>query len=116
MKTDRITYLLPIRRAAFSEIEAAEFAAYFNALETAGCDVFVIDGSPAQVFDLHHQVWSKQALHEKVDRRFGYLNIRLMAFHRCGAIPNEKIILAETISLQGGRVRRVGERLMNSKS
>jgi hypothetical protein len=96
MKTDRITYLLPIRRTAFSEIEAAEFAAYFNALETAGCDVFVIDGSPAQVFDLHHQIWSKHALHEKVDRRFGYLNDKVNGIHTGVKVsPNEKIVLAD---------------------
>jgi len=42
----RCTYLLPIRRTAFSLAEAAEFAEYFQSLNEMGCDVLVIDGSP----------------------------------------------------------------------
>jgi predicted ATPase len=53
----RCTYLLPIRRAAFSAAEAAELAEYFQDLNTAGCDVLVIDGSPSLVFQQHAQIW-----------------------------------------------------------
>jgi Glycosyl transferase family 21 len=92
----RCTYLLPIRRGAFSQSETVEFAGYFNALTNLGCDVLVIDGSPANVFDLHHAVWSQHASHEKVDPHFGYLNAKVNGIHTgVGLSPNEKIILAD---------------------
>ena len=43
----RCTYLLPIRRASFSASEAAELAEYFRTLSAVGCDLLIIDGSPA---------------------------------------------------------------------
>jgi hypothetical protein len=96
MKTDRITYLLPIRRASFSADEACEFAAYFDVLTDAGCDVLVVDGSPVPVFDLHHEVWSRHARHERVDRRFNYLNDKVNGIHTgVDLSPNERIILAD---------------------
>ncbi len=93
---NRCTYLLPIRRSVFSSAEAADFAQYFGGLTSAGCDLLVIDGSPAPVFELHNQVWSSHARHEKVDRRFNYLNDKVNGIHTGVELsPNEKIILAD---------------------
>ena len=87
---------MPIRRASFLADEATKLAAYFDVLTGAGCDVIVIDGSPAPVFDLHHEVWSKHARHEKVDRRFNYLNDKVNGIHTGVELsPNEKIVLAD---------------------
>ena len=47
---NRCTYLLPIRRSAFNEEEAQDFAAYFHTLVATNCEVIVVDGSPDEVF------------------------------------------------------------------
>jgi hypothetical protein len=92
----RCTYLLPIRRANFSAAEANELAVYFGKLNEAGCDVLVVDGSPASVFRQHDELWRAVCRHEKVDHSFGYLNDKVNGIHtgvRLAAM--EKIILGD---------------------
>jgi hypothetical protein len=92
----RCTYLLPIRRAAFSGAEAAELAEYFRLVNEAGCDLLIVDGSPALVFEQHGQVWRGLARHEAVDRSFGYLNDKVNGIHTgVNLAATEKIILAD---------------------
>ena len=92
----RSTYLLPIRRATFSATEAAELADYFRTLNAAGCDVLIVDGSPLQVFQLHHEAWHFLSRHEKVDRSHGYLNDKVNGIHTgVNVAQTEKIILAD---------------------
>jgi len=92
----RCTYLLPIRRTSFSDAEAAEFAEYFRTLGEAGCDVLVMDGSPASVFAENHNAWSSLCRHEEVDRSFGYLNDKVNGIHTGVALAtSEKIILGD---------------------
>src|SRR5687768_16032958 len=92
----RCTYLLPIRRASFSASETAEFAEYFRTLRDAGCDLLVMDGSPAQVFQQHHEAWHSLSRHEKVDRSFGYLNDKVNGIHTgVNLARSEKIILGD---------------------
>jgi hypothetical protein len=92
----RCTYLLPIRRTAFSAAEATELADYFRKLSDAGCDVLVIDGSPAAVFDQHAAAWRSLIRHEPVDRSFGYLNDKVNGIHTGVKLATtEKIILAD---------------------
>ena len=92
----RCTYLLPIRRAGFSATEAAELAEYFRGLNNAGCDVLVVDGSPASVLEQHHEVWHSLSRHEEVDRSFGYLNDKVNGIHTgVNLASSEKIILAD---------------------
>ncbi len=96
MNNDRCMYLLPIRRRTFSAEEAAEFAHYFFRLTNAGCDVLVVDGSPPGVFEQHHDAWKAHARHERVDRRFGFLNDKVNGIHTGVELsPNEKIVLAD---------------------
>jgi hypothetical protein len=92
----RCTYLLPIRRARFSQSESDELANYFRTLNDAGCDVVVIDGSPAPVFQQHGEDWDSLCRHEQVDRSFGYLNDKVNGIHtgvKLAAV--EQIILAD---------------------
>jgi hypothetical protein len=90
------TYLLPIRRTNFSAIEAAELAEYFGALNNAGCDLIVIDGSPAPVFEQHAASWCSLCRHERVDRSFGYLNDKVNGIHTGVRLATTgKIILAD---------------------
>jgi hypothetical protein len=92
----RCTYLLPIRRTSFSENEANDLAAYFVELNQAGYEILVIDGSLPEIFDKHHEVWSSVARHEKVDRRFGYLNDKVNGVHTgVDCASSAKIILAD---------------------
>jgi hypothetical protein len=92
----RCAYLLPIRRRSFSVTEASALANYFRALNDAGCDVLVIDGSPAPVFQQHHDAWHPLCRHEPVDRSFGYLNDKVNGIHTgVDLAAAEKIILAD---------------------
>ena len=92
----RCTYLLPIRRSAFSAREATELADYFQTLTEAGCDVLVIDGSPAAIFEQHAEAWRTLVHHEPVDRSFGYLNDKVNGIHTgVNLATTEKIILAD---------------------
>jgi hypothetical protein len=92
----RCTYLLPIRKGFFSESDGAKFAEYFVRLDSADCEVVVIDGSPDKVFLRHHELWSAVVRHEKVDRRFGYLNDKVNGIHTGVELAgNDKIILAD---------------------
>lgn len=93
---NRSTYLLPIRRAAFSDGEAQDFATYFQTLAAADCEVIVVDGSPPEVFAQHAVVWAPLCRHDAVDRRFGYLNDKVNGIHTgVERASNEKIILAD---------------------
>ncbi len=93
---NRCTYLLPIRRSVFNEAEAQDFAAYLPTLTAAGCEVIVIDGSPGEVFEQHHAVWSQICRHELVDRRFGYMNDKVNGIHTgVERASCEKIVLAD---------------------
>lgn len=92
----RSTYLLPIRRTVFLEAEAEELARYVRILNDAGCDVLVIDGSPARVFEQHAEIWRSLCRHESVDRSFGYLNDKVNGVHTGVKLAvTEKIILAD---------------------
>jgi hypothetical protein len=93
---NRCTYLLPIRRRTFSPTETAELAGYFRILREAGCDVLVIDGSPAAVFARHADAWHWLVRHEPVDRSFGYLNDKVNGIHTgVNLATTEKIILGD---------------------
>jgi len=92
----RCTYLLPIRRSNFSAAEASELAGYFGSLTAAACEVFVIDGSPEEVFQQHDEVWRGVCRHEKVDRSFGFLNDKVNGIHTGVQLASmEKIVLAD---------------------
>ena len=92
----RCTYLLPIWRSVFAAEEASDFAAYFQMLSAADCEVLVIDGSPPEIFEQNRQAWTAICIHQAVDRSFGYLNDKVNGIHTgvqlatCG-----KLILAD---------------------
>lgn len=93
---NRCTYLLPIRLKKFDAAEAAEFRPYFAMLNSAGCEVLVVDGSSDDVFAQHRESWSEVCRHEFVDRTWGYLNDKVNGIHTGVALASqEKIILAD---------------------
>jgi hypothetical protein len=90
------TYLLPIRCGAFNRVEAARLRHYFEQLARVGCEVLVVDGSPAQVYGQNRQAWRDSCRHEPVDRRFRYLNDKVNGIHTGIALASSaKIILAD---------------------
>jgi hypothetical protein len=109
----RSTYLLPIRRAAFSAVEVADLAEYFRTLNDASCDVLVVDGSPAPVFEQHDEGWRLLCRHERVDRSFGYLNDKVNGIHTgVNLAGTEKIVLADDdIRYRPAEIERVCELL-----
>jgi hypothetical protein len=109
------TYLLPIRRANFSANEALELAGYFRTLRDAGCDILVVDGSPAPVFENNAEIWGRLVRHEPVDRSFGYLNGKVNGIHTGVRLAgSEKIILADDdIRYTRAKIHRVCQLLDN---
>jgi hypothetical protein len=109
----RCTYLLPIRRTRIDRAEIAAFAGYFQSLVTAGCEVIVVDGSPAPVFRAHHGAWSGRAMHVEVDPQYRYLNGKVNGVHTGVALAGcERIILADDdIRYTAGDVHRMCELL-----
>ena len=107
------TYLLPIRRTNFSATETRELAEYFRAVNAAGCDVLVVDGSPDSVFQKHGEAWRGLARHEPVDRSFGYLNDKVNGIHTgVNLATTEKVILADDdIRFTAAEIERVCELL-----
>lgn len=90
------TYLLPIRRMRIDRLEIAGFNEYFHTLRSAGCEVLVVDGSPAEVFRAHAQAWRESARHVAVDPQYGFLNGKVNGVHTGVALAQcEKIILAD---------------------
>jgi hypothetical protein len=101
------TYLLPFRRAAFQAAEARDLARYFETLREAGCEVLLIDGSPADVFAQHKEALGSLCRHEPVDRRYRYLNDKVNGVHTGVALASfEKIVLADD------DIRYTGEQIM----
>jgi hypothetical protein len=109
----KCTYLLPIRRHAFSAAEASEFDNYFQLLRQAECEVVVVDGSDRETFDAHHRVWAGTCRHKTVDSRFGYLNGKVNAIHTgVEAASHEKIILADDdVHYEPDEIASICERL-----
>ncbi|MFL6588946.1 MAG: glycosyltransferase [Chthoniobacterales bacterium] len=109
----RCTYLLPIRRAAFSEAEATELAQYFRDLAENNCDVLVVDGSPPDVFDRHDEAWREVCRHERVDRSFGFMNDKVNGIHTgVNLATTEKIVLGDDdIRYCGREIHRICELL-----
>lgn len=90
------TYLLPLRRTAFSKFEAWDFADYFKRLNAANCEVLVVDGSPPEVFAEHEKIWTGLCRHEMVEPRFKFLNEKVNGVHTGVALAaTGKIILAD---------------------
>ena len=89
-------YLLPLRRTRFNPAEAQQLVEYIKQLRACGCDVMVVDGSPAGVFEQHDALWRAHCRHVPVDRRFGYPNDKVNGVHTGIALTNcEKIVLAD---------------------
>src|SRR3954453_6911547 len=90
------TYLLPFRRSEFRANETKPLAQYFRVLDSCGCEILIVDGSPEAVFAQNDAAWAGLCRHERVDRRFGYRNDKANGIHtgieRAGS---EKIILAD---------------------
>jgi hypothetical protein len=92
----RCTYLLPIRRVRVDDVEAAEFASYFETLARAGCEVLVVDGSPPEVFAAHGRIWRGLCRHVAVNPKYKYLNGKVNGVHTGVDLAScERIILAD---------------------
>ena len=74
MNTNDCTFIVPIRRVHFDQGEAEMFASYFKLLQSAGCEVLVVNGSPSSVFGQHKQTWDGCARHFAPDKKYKYLN------------------------------------------
>ena len=96
-KTDiQCTFIIPIRHAHIDKLELQRFALYLQMLGRAGCEVLVIDGSPAPIFEEHAQAWSKYCSHLAPDPQYTYLNGKVNGVHTGVDLAScERIILAD---------------------
>ena len=94
--TEDCTYLLTIRRTRFDRVEAEDFRRYFGLLRASGCEVLVVDGSPAEIFDAYDEVWNDRCSHATVDPQYRYLNGKVNGIHTGIALAaHEHVILAD---------------------
>jgi hypothetical protein len=94
--TANCTYLLTIRRTRFDSAEAEDFRQYFELLAEAGCEVLVVDGSPAEIFAAYGEAWRGVCRHETVDPQYKFLNGKVNGIHTGVAIAaHNSIILAD---------------------
>ncbi|MFL6515964.1 MAG: hypothetical protein ACJ8M1_13180 [Chthoniobacterales bacterium] len=90
------TYLLPIRRSTFNNAEAQTIASYLAVIRSEVSEIILVDGSPADVFNAQGALWSGVCRHERVDRRFGFLNDKVNGIQTGVRLAaNEHIILAD---------------------
>lgn len=91
---EKCTYLLPLRRTAIDTRELWELADYFKLLARAGCEVVVVDGSPAETFAVHHDAWLIR--HCAPDPSYRWLNGKVNGVHTGVHLATyETIILAD---------------------
>ena len=109
------TYLLPVRRVAYDEIEAAKLRRYFDTVVAERCEIIVIDGSPPDVFAQNKTAFGNVCRHKAVDRRYRYLNDKVNGVHTGMALASfEKIILADDdIRYRAGQIAEVLQLLDN---
>lgn len=90
------SYILPFRRTRFDALELAALGSYFQSLARAGCEVLVIDGSPAEIFAENAAALKDSCRHEGVDPQFGYPNGKVNGVHTgVQRAACEKIVLAD---------------------
>jgi hypothetical protein len=68
------TYIFPIRRVQVDRTEILNLAIYFRLLRSVGCEVLVVDGSAAAIFEAHHETWKSCSRHVRPDPEYRYLN------------------------------------------
>lgn len=89
------TYLCPFRSNTVDMDSIREFYRYWDMLCSLDCEVLVVDGSPAENFEVHAREWTN-CRHVKVDPQFTYLNGKVNGI--LTGVPlaaHEKIILAD---------------------
>lgn len=95
MKKVICTYLCPIRTCEVNPEVIEEFREYWEFLNSCGCEVLVVDGSPPVVYKAHDNAWTS-CRHVKVDESHKYLNGKVNGI--LTAVPlaaHEKIILGD---------------------
>jgi hypothetical protein len=90
------SFILPIRRVQHDPLEVEKLANYFILLRSAGCEVIVVDGSPAAVFDENKKSWQGFSRHVSPDPKYTYLNGKVNGVHTGIDLAScERIILAD---------------------
>ncbi|HEX2963720.1 MAG TPA: hypothetical protein VHO43_18125 [Ignavibacteriales bacterium] len=64
------TYIFTIQRAVPRGADIQEISDYLALLNSAGCDVIVVDGSPLEVYAAHEGAWFNLCRHVKIDSRY----------------------------------------------
>jgi hypothetical protein len=95
-KDFQCTFIIPIRHAQADPSELHGFIDYLQMLSRTGCEVLVVDGSPAPVFEKHEQAWGEVCCHVAPDPQYTYLNGKVNGVHTGVDLAScERIILAD---------------------
>ena len=90
------SFIVPIRRAKIDETEIEQLAAYFKTVRLAGCELLIVDGSPAPIFEIHKKSWEAFSEHVAPDPKYKYLNGKVNGVHTgVDLASHEHIILAD---------------------
>ncbi|HEY6805327.1 MAG TPA: glycosyltransferase family 2 protein [Pyrinomonadaceae bacterium] len=103
------TVLVPIRRVRFQPEEARTLGNYFKSLLGTGCEVLVVDGSPAEVFAEHDRVWGDFTRHVKPDPKFTFLNGKVNGVHTGVELASSEYIIVadDDIRYTASNVKRM---------
>lgn len=88
----RCTYICPIRATEIKREVIEEFYHYWDFLESLGCEVLVVDGSPGEVFDAHRLAWNN-CRHINVDPRYKYLNGKVNGLMTAVPVASHEFII-----------------------
>jgi hypothetical protein len=90
-----LSYVLPLRWDDADPAAVAELTGYLRGLST-GIDVHVVDGSPVEVFAVHHATWGDMVRHYPPDPAYRFANGKvngvLTGLH---AARHEHVVIAD---------------------
>lgn len=112
-KRKHCTYIFSIQRGVPSGTEMQEITDYLVLLNSTGCDIIVVDGSPLEVYAAHEGAWFSLCRHVKIDSRFHSASPYINSLYTGAALAScQKIIAAaENIRYSPDDVLRMCELL-----
>lgn len=95
-KRKHCTYIFIIQRTVLSGTDMQEISCYLALLNSAGCDVIVVDGSPLEVYAAHEGAWFNLCRHVKIDSRYHSSSSYINSLYTGAALASCQKIIAAT--------------------
>lgn len=89
------TYIFTIQRTSISAAEIQEISYYLSLLNSTGCEVIVVDGSPLEVYAAHEGAWFSLCRHVKIASRYHSTSLHINSLYTGISMAQcQKIIFA----------------------